>query len=70
MCHYLITEGQMNNIQTTEVKPKRVPFRCPVCNGFGTLKHGSKTCQACSGTGYVVIEQEKDGWNENKDNTH
>lgn len=45
------------------IKPKLVPFKCPVCNGFGTLKYGQKTCQACDGKGYVVISQEgeKDG---------
>jgi len=39
-------------------KPKKIPFRCVVCNGFGTLKHGSKECQACHGKGYVVINQD------------
>lgn len=31
---------------------------CVVCNGFGTLKYGSKTCQACKGRGYIVINNE------------
>lgn len=34
-----------------------LPFRCPVCNGFGTLKYGEIKCQACEGKGYVVVEQ-------------
>lgn len=34
------------------------PHKCVVCNGFGTLKYGSKTCQACNGTGVVVIDNE------------
>lgn len=33
-----------------------IPQKCPVCNGFGTLKYGQKTCQACQGLGYVVID--------------
>lgn len=42
------------------------PFRCVVCNGFGSLKWGSKTCQACNGKGYILVprwidEGEKDG---------
>jgi DnaJ-class molecular chaperone len=32
--------------------------KCPVCNGFGTLKYGAKICQACKGRGYVVINNE------------
>ena len=58
-------EGQTepkNLPKPKELKPKGIPYRCPVCNGFGTLKYGSKTCQACSGTGYILvpIEEEKD----------
>lgn len=29
--------------------------KCPVCNGFGTLKYGAKTCQACKGQGYILV---------------
>lgn len=29
--------------------------RCPVCNGFGTLKYGTKVCQGCDGKGYVIV---------------
>ena len=42
-------------------KPVKVPFKCPVCNGFGTLKYGAITCQACAGKGYVIVDQEMDG---------
>jgi DnaJ-class molecular chaperone len=35
-----------------------VPHKCPVCNGFGTLKYGEKICQACKGSGFVVIDNE------------
>ena len=31
---------------------------CVVCNGFGTLKYGSKVCQACKGRGYIVINND------------
>lgn len=42
-------------------EPKKVPFKCPVCNGFGTLKYGAIICQACAGKGYVIVDQEIDG---------
>lgn len=32
--------------------------KCEVCNGFGTLSYGKKTCHACNGKGYVVIDEE------------
>lgn len=38
--------------------PKYQAQKCPVCNGFGTLKYGQKICQACWGKGYVVINNE------------
>lgn len=37
-------------------EPKYIPFRCPVCNGFGTVSHKKITCHACEGKGYVVIK--------------
>ena len=43
-------------------EPKKIPFKCPVCNGFGTLKYGSVTCQGCGGKGWVVVTQ--DGQND------
>lgn len=41
-----------------KVKPKYIAQRCPVCNGFGTLKYGSKTCQGCEGKGWVLVPLE------------
>ena len=38
-----------------EITPQFHSERCPVCNGFGTLKFGSKTCQGCHGKGYVIV---------------
>lgn len=35
--------------------PQKIAQKCPVCNGFGTLKWGTKTCQACKGLGYVLV---------------
>lgn len=38
-----------------EITPQYHAERCPVCNGFGTLKYGTKTCQGCYGKGYVIV---------------
>ena len=42
--------------------PEKIGQRGPVCNGFGTLKYGAKTCQACEGKGYILVpaKQEDD----------
>lgn len=40
------------------VKPAYVAQRCPVCNGFGTLKYGEKVCNGCEGKGYVLVPTE------------
>jgi DnaJ-class molecular chaperone len=29
--------------------------KCPVCNGFGTLKYGTLVCHGCGGKGWVLI---------------
>lgn len=39
----------------TSPEPLVVAQRCPVCNGFGTLKYGSLICHGCSGKGYILI---------------
>jgi len=35
--------------------PWVIAQRCPVCNGFGTLKYGTLVCNACNGKGYILI---------------
>lgn len=49
----------MDRQTDVKVEPKKIPFKCPLCNGFGTLKYGEKTCQACNGKGIVVIDQDR-----------
>ena len=31
--------------------------KCGVCNGFGTLSYGKIVCHACTGKGYIVINE-------------
>lgn len=65
-------------INVEKITPKYLAQRCPVCNGFGTLKYGAKVCQGCKGKGYVLVPNcdpdklgsEKDGKNENEDITY
>jgi len=38
--------------------PKYSAQKCPVCNGFGTLKYGAIKCHGCHGKGFVVINNE------------
>ena len=49
------SSSQVITIEKIKVKPTHVAQICPVCNGFGTLKYGAKTCQACEGRGYILI---------------
>lgn len=37
----------------TEIKP----FKCVVCNGFGSLRFGKVECHACKGKGYILVQQ-------------
>lgn len=38
----------------------KVPFKCVVCNGFGTVKHGQLQCHGCKGKGFVIVDQRDD----------
>lgn len=59
-------EGRMEDppkIKVKEIEPKFYAQECPVCNGFGTLKHGTKTCQGCEGRGFIFVPTGMDGGN-------
>lgn len=49
----------MDEIKINGVKiiANRLPFLCPVCNGFGTLRRGTKECQGCHGAGWIAVDQ-------------
>lgn len=42
-------------ISKAKFVPKKIAQLCPVCNGFGSLRFGTKICQACKGLGYVLV---------------
>jgi DnaJ-class molecular chaperone len=48
-------------IKIVQVVPKYYAQECPVCHGFGTLRHGTKVCQGCAGKGFVIVPTGLDG---------
>lgn len=43
-------------IKSEELEPAKIPVKCVVCNGWGTVNYGKKTCHACEGKGYILVE--------------
>lgn len=54
-------ENFKTNLDELKIKPKFYGQQCPVCNGFGTLRHGTKVCQGCEGRGYILVPTGIDG---------
>jgi len=48
-------KSQKQSIQIIQIKPKFYAQECPVCHGFGTLRHATKVCQGCEGKGYIFV---------------
>lgn len=46
-------------IDQKKLRPKIIPFKCPNCNGYGTVMYGKKVCHSCGGKGYVLVNQEE-----------
>jgi len=46
-------------IKSSSFVPKSIAQRCPICNGFGTLKYGSLVCHGCQGKGYILVPAER-----------
>ena len=61
LCHSMSMIDRTDSRQHIETSSKGVNTskiiaqRCPVCNGFGTLKYGALVCHGCNGKGYVMI---------------
>jgi len=41
------------------VKAKYTPFKCVVCNGWGTVSHQRVKCHAFNGRGFLEIPVEE-----------
>ena len=52
--------NNIKSVNDTKIIPKILPFRCPVCRGFGTVNYGKQTCKTCGGKGMVLINQEEE----------
>lgn len=52
------------------VVPRKIPFKCVVCNGFGTLKFGKIKCHACKGRGYILVNNSDREIDDNKNTVH
>jgi hypothetical protein len=37
-----------------KVSPTNIPFKCPVCNGYGTVSSEKYQCHGCKGKGWVL----------------
>lgn len=46
-----------NKIEKT-IKPKQVPVKCVVCNGYGKVTYDRVTCHGCGGKGYILVDVE------------
>lgn len=42
-----------------DIRIKKVPFKCPNCNGWGTVRYEKIKCHSCEGKGFIIIDQEK-----------
>jgi len=45
--------------------PKWLPVKCTVCQGWGSFSHGSVSCKACDGLGYLKVPPKEQNGEEN-----
>lgn len=44
------------------IKPTKIPFLCPNCNGRGHVGYEKRVCVSCKGKGVLIVDQkEEDG---------
>lgn len=46
-------------VKVKTVKAKYTPFKCVVCNGWGTVSNQRVKCHACLGKGFLEIPVEE-----------
>lgn len=45
-------------IDSKKLRPSVIPFKCPNCNGYGTVRYGKQVCHSCKGKGFILVPQE------------
>ena len=51
----------METDRSKQAKPKYLPIKCVVCNGFGTVNWGRAKCHSCDSRGYILVPAEEIG---------
>lgn len=46
--------------EVNKIAPKKIPFKCVVCNGWGTVSTKRIQCHACNGKGYILIDNSEE----------
>lgn len=52
---------------SSDYVPSKIPFKCVICNGFGSLKYGELQCHGCKGKGYILIPTKEKEEEKNED---
>jgi len=47
----------MMMMNSKKTKLRYTPFKCPNCNGYGSVSYGKRICPVCKGRGFLVIDQ-------------
>jgi len=46
--------------EINNVKIKFAPFKCPKCNGHGSVNYGKISCTTCKATGVILVNQKRE----------
>ena len=38
------------------IVPTHVPWKCPVCYGWGSFSKGKTPCKSCKGKGFILVK--------------
>jgi len=45
-------------LEAVKIKPNKLPFLCPNCNGRGHVGYEKRICVTCKGRGVIIVEQD------------
>lgn len=58
---YIMDGRTISPTKIRKIEPEVYAQTCPTCNGFGTLKHGTKICNGCNGKTWILVPIRMDG---------